>query len=45
MEERTPIEEIATLMSERRIYTIPVLDGERLVGIIGKADLIRTLIT
>ena len=45
VEERTPIEEIATLMSERRIYTIPVLDGGRLVGIIGKADLIRTLIT
>jgi predicted transcriptional regulator len=38
----TSIEEIATLMTEKKIYTIPVMDGDRLVGIIGKADLLRT---
>jgi predicted transcriptional regulator len=44
VEERTPVEEIATIMSQKRVYTIPVMDGNRMVGIIGKADLIRTLV-
>jgi len=43
--EKTPVDEIATLMTEKKIYTIPVADGDRLVGIIGKADLIRTLVS
>ncbi|UCD10858.1 MAG: CBS domain-containing protein [Nitrospinaceae bacterium] len=33
--------EIATLMAEEDVHTLPVLDGGRLVGIIGKLDLIR----
>jgi CBS-domain-containing membrane protein len=41
--EDTPAEEIATLMADKKIYTIPVVEGTRVVGIIGKADLIRTL--
>jgi len=41
--EKTPIDEIATLMTQKKVYTIPVMDGQRIVGIIGKADLIRTL--
>lgn len=44
VDEKTPIEEIATLMTEKKAYTLPVMDGDRLVGIIGKADLIRTLV-
>ncbi|VBB44138.1 CBS domain protein [uncultured Desulfatiglans sp.] len=44
VEERAPIDEIATIMSEKKAYTIPVMDGGRIVGIIGKADLIRTLV-
>lgn len=43
VDEKTPIDEIATIMTQKKIYTIPVMDGDRLVGIIGKADLIRTL--
>lgn len=43
--EKTPIDEIATLMEKRKVYTIPVMDGKRLVGIIGKADLIRTIVS
>ncbi len=43
VDEKTPIDEIATLMTKKRIYTIPVMDGDRLIGIIGKADLIRTI--
>ena len=44
VDERTPVVDIATIMSEKRAYTIPVMDGERMMGIIGKADLIRTLV-
>ncbi|MBW1733028.1 MAG: CBS domain-containing protein [Deltaproteobacteria bacterium] len=43
VDERTPVDEIATIMTEQKIYTIPVMDGDRLVGIIGKADLLRTI--
>jgi len=41
---KIPIDEIATIMTHKKIYTIPVMDGDRLVGIIGKADLIRTIV-
>ena len=44
VDEKTPVDEIATLMEERKVYTIPVMDGNRLVGIVGQADLIRTLV-
>lgn len=43
VDEKTPIEEIATIMTQKKIYTIPVMDGDRIVGIIGKADLIRAI--
>jgi CBS domain-containing protein len=43
VDEKTPIDEIATIMTQKKIYTIPVMDGDRLVGVIGKADLIRTI--
>jgi len=42
--EKTPVDEIATIMEEKKVYTIPVMDGDRLVGIVGQADLIRTLV-
>jgi len=43
VDEKTPIDEIATIMTQKKIYTIPVMDGDLLVGIIGKADLLRTV--
>jgi len=39
----TELEEIATLMAEKKVHTLPVLEDERLVGIIGKSDIIRTI--
>jgi CBS domain-containing protein len=45
VDEKTLVDEIATLMTEKKIYTIPVVDDNRLVGVIGKADLIRTLVS
>jgi CBS domain-containing protein len=44
VDEKVPVDEIATIMEQKKISTIPVMDGDRLVGIIGKTDLIRTLI-
>jgi CBS domain-containing protein len=40
----TRLDEIATIMAETNIHTLPVLEGEKLVGIIGKRDIIKTLI-
>lgn len=40
----TPLDEIATLMSEKKVHTLPVLDNGELKGIIGKTDIIRTLV-
>ncbi|OQY49446.1 MAG: hypothetical protein B6240_03200 [Desulfobacteraceae bacterium 4572_87] len=44
VDEKTPIDEIATLMTREKYYTIPVMDGERLVGVVGKGDVIRTFV-
>lgn len=40
----TPVSEIASLMVEKHFHTIPVVDGKKLVGIIGKEDILKTLI-
>ncbi|EFK05683.1 CBS domain protein [delta proteobacterium NaphS2] len=45
VDEKTPIDEIATIMTQKKVYTIPVMDGNRMVGVIGKGDVIRTLLT
>jgi len=39
----TSISEITTLMAEKDIHTLPVLDDDKLVGVIGKRDVIRAL--
>jgi CBS-domain-containing membrane protein len=39
----TPAKEIARLMAAKGIHTLPVLEGGKLVGIVGKLDLIRGL--
>ncbi len=43
--EETLIDEIATLMAEKNIHTLPVMRGDKLVGVIGKKDIIKTLIS
>jgi len=40
---QTPVDEIATIMVEKRFYTLPVTDGERIVGIVGMEDLLKRL--
>ncbi len=41
--EETPLNEIATIMAEKRVHTLPVLSGDKLVGVVGKSDIIKTL--
>lgn len=41
VEADTTLEEIATIMTERKIHLLPVVENKRLVGIIGKRDLIK----
>ncbi|MCP4719386.1 MAG: CBS domain-containing protein [Desulfobacteraceae bacterium] len=40
----TPVTEIASLMVEKHFHTIPVVEGKKLLGIIGKEDILKTLI-
>lgn len=39
----TPIEDIAGLMVDRKLHTLPVVVAGRVVGIIGMEDILRTL--
>lgn len=39
----TSLEDIATLMVKHNVHTLPVVDGSRVVGVIGKEDVLRTL--
>lgn len=41
--EDTVLEDIASLISEKGVHTLPVLKDGALVGVIGKADLIRVV--
>jgi CBS domain-containing protein len=39
----TGLEDLATLMAEKKIHTLPVIADGDLVGVIGKSDIIRTI--
>lgn len=41
--EDTPMDELATIMADRKLHTLPVVTGGKLVGVIGKLDIIRNL--
>jgi CBS-domain-containing membrane protein len=40
----TPVSDVANLISSRKVNSIPVVDGSKLVGIVARIDLIRTMI-
>ncbi len=40
----TDLSEVAQIMSKRKVYTLPVIEGGKLVGVVGKADVIRSLL-
>ena len=37
------VEEIASLMAERRIKRVPVMQDGRVVGMVSRADIVRAL--
>ena len=39
----TPLSQVASIMAENSIHTLPVVEEGRLVGVIGKRDVIRGL--
>ena len=39
----TSIEELASLMVDKSFHTLPVVDEGKLVGVVGKEDVLRTL--
>jgi len=41
----TSLEDIASLMLKHNVHTLPVLEQGKLVGIIGKEDILRTLMS
>jgi CBS domain-containing protein len=43
--EETGLDEIATIMSEKNLHTLPVIQDNKLVGVIGKSDIIRSIAT
>lgn len=43
--EETPVDELATIMSEQSVHTLPVVQDGNLTGVIGKKDIIRTIIS
>ncbi len=43
VDEDAGLEDIASLISEKGVHTLPVLKDGKLVGVIGKADLIRVM--
>jgi len=40
----TLISEVATIMDEKKRWTIPVVEDGKLVGVVGKVDIVRSLI-
>jgi CBS domain-containing protein len=41
--EDTPIEEIAQLMSKNRIQRLPVINRDKIVGIVSRADIVNAI--
>jgi CBS domain-containing protein len=37
----TPLDELASLMADRKLYTLPVLEDGKLVGVVGKEDILK----
>ena len=40
----TDIEEVAKLMVDKKYHTLPVVEGDKVVGIVGKEEVLKTLL-
>ena len=45
VDSETGLDEIATIMANKKVHTLPVVQDNRLIGVIGKSDIIRTMAT
>ena len=45
IESETSIEELASLMVDKNLHTLPVVDQGELVGVVGKEDVLKTLMS
>lgn len=43
VEKKTPLDEIARLMVKEKVNRLPVVEGEKLVGIITRADIVKAM--
>ena len=43
VQEQTPVDEIALLLTSNRYKRVPVLRGERIVGVVSRADIVRMI--
>ena len=41
---QTDIEDVAKLMVDEKYHTLPVMEGNKVVGIVGKEDVLKTLL-
>lgn len=39
----TPVEEVAAVLSQKKIKRVPVFEGEKLVGIISRSDVVAAM--
>lgn len=39
----TPVREIAALMSKHKVHLLPVVENDRMIGVVARLDLIRTM--
>jgi CBS domain-containing protein len=40
----TPINDIADMMSNQKIHSLPVVEGKKILGVVSRIDLIRTMV-
>lgn len=41
--EETPVEEIAAIMTNQKVKRLPVLRGEKIVGVVSRADIVSAI--
>ncbi|MGD8992258.1 MAG: CBS domain-containing protein, partial [Desulfobacterales bacterium] len=41
----TDMEEVARLMVDKKYHTLPVVEGDKIVGVVGKEDVLKTLLS
>ena len=43
IKENTPLQEIATIMTERKVHLLPVMRGEKVVGVVGRREVLNAV--